>query len=331
MSYLRFSGRLTLQVGGLSGLGAVGNYNQVAVARVLHYGRAYDVPVLTGNAFKHWHAVYLAETYQSLGGKLLNELCRAGVGYRGFKVESTLSKLEEDGDKYVAGNECEAIRDLCNDVHGFLIARGQRSDKRDSLVKFSFVVPVLERENLEEVAKFAVQHNRVVPAPVREAMEEREAMMVYKQEYASGVFGFSIRMDLANVLRPTFTNCNVELDGDLEAEAAMRRKAAVLALQHLLLGSGSRQSRALPVARLEELAVAVSSRPIPNLVHGAYPNWLEDSLDVLSAYAAGLSNAKVHVLYYGGRNVKGAEGVEYRRFDRLSDLFKELLGLVEKA
>ncbi|WP_244263081.1 hypothetical protein [Saccharolobus islandicus] len=46
----------------------------------------YDVPVLTGNSLEHWHSVYLAEVYTTLGGKHANELCKAGIGLRGYKL-----------------------------------------------------------------------------------------------------------------------------------------------------------------------------------------------------------------------------------------------------
>jgi len=329
MTFVRVVGRVEVQTSALSGLGAVGNYNQVAVARVVYGGRLYEVPVLTGNALKHWHSVYLAQEYQALGGKLLNELCKAGIGYRGYRYDATVANLK------TAENECEAILDLCNDVHGFLIAKEQqRNVKRDSLVKVAFMVPVLEESNLEAVSKFAVQHNRVVPEEVRAATGERQAMMVFKQEYASGLYGFSISMDLDRVLKPTLSACKVEdalkaLKVDIVDEAKRRRVAAVRALVPLLMGSGSKQTRALPVVKVVELLAAVSARPIPNLVHGAYGDYVERSLDVLSAYASGLQGADIHVLYYGERGVRGAGGVEVRSFKSLREFFEELLRLVE--
>jgi len=326
MTFVRVVGRVEVQTSALSGLGAVGNYNQVAVARVVYGGRLYEVPVLTGNALKHWHSVYLAQEYQALGGKLLNELCKAGVGYRGYKHDAAVAKLKEG----VAESECEAILDLCNDIHGFLIARDGRSTKRDSLVKVAFMVPVLEESNLEAVSKFAVQHNRVVPEEVRAATGEQQAMMVFKQEYASGLYGFSISMDLDRVLKPTLSTCKVDKAlTNIDEEVRLRRVAAVRALVPLLMGSGSKQSRALPVVRVVELLAAVSARPIPNLVHGAYGDYVERSLDVLSAYASGLQGSAVHVLYYGERGVGGAGGVEVRSFKSLKEFFDELLRLVE--
>ena len=319
MVYVRIAGRVELQVAGLSGLGSVGNYNQVATARVSCCGRLHEVPVLTGNALKHWHSVYTAEWYQSAGGKNLNDLCKMGVGYRGYRHDATLDKLE----KTLAKNECEAICDLCNDLHGFLIAEEGRSSKRDSLVKVSFMVPVLTQENLEAVGKFAAQHNRVVPESVRAALGKKEAMMLFKQEYASGLYGFNIRLDLANVLKPMFENCKVECVKE-ENEVSLRRQASVAAVLNLLTGSGSKQARALPIARVVEILAAVSDSPLPNLVHGAYEDYLEKSVDVVRAYVQSIERfgkkVKYRLLYYGQREVAGVE-----LFKDLSSLFSELL------
>ena len=61
---------------------------------------------------------------------------------------------------------------------------------------------------------------------------------------------------------------------------------------------GARAARALPIAHLEEVVVAVSKFPIPALVHGSYPDYVEKSLDVLSAFA------KVH----GNRQTRSGAG-----------------------
>lgn len=309
MVYVRISGRVELQVAGLSGLGAIGNYNQVATAKIICCGSIHEVPVLTGNALKHWHSVYTAEIYEAAGGKLLNDLCRMGVGFRGYTHDSKLGNLKP------ANNECEAICDLCNDLHGFLIAAGNRSAKRDSLIKTSFMVPVMEKENLEAVSKFAVQHNRVVPESVRKGIKDeevsRQAMMVFKQEYATGLYGFNIRLDLVNVLKPLYESCNIKCDGLDEQEAARRKKAAVTAILPLLTGSGSKQARALPIANVRELLAAVSPDPLPNLIHGAYPDYLERSIEIVNTFRGMMEKLKkdvnVKLIYWGPAEVKGVE------------------------
>lgn len=119
MTYVRVAGRVRVNVTVLTGHGTAGNYSMHARARVYCCGdssKVYEVPVLTGNSLKHWHAYYAAQVYQALGGSMLNELCKRGIGLRGYNVDAKL-----EGTREKATSECEAIKDFCNDLHGFLI------------------------------------------------------------------------------------------------------------------------------------------------------------------------------------------------------------------
>lgn len=307
--YIRASGRIELQASVLTGLGAIGNYNQHATAKVIVNGKLYEVPVMTGNALKHWHSVYLAEVYEALGGQNLNELCRRGIGLRGYEVDTQYPNLTE------ANSECEAIKDVCNDIHGFLVAKKEkRPFKRDSLFKASFLVPVLTEENVKIASKFAVQHNRVIPSQMgveesktSEAKSggktEEAIMMIFKQEYATALYGFAIGANLGLTLTPLYDdskNCSLEMQ-DINREKSLRVKAAIIALINLLMGPGSKQARALPIVRLRELVVAVSNIPIPNLVHGSYPDYVKESLEIMRAYASALDgeNIKINIMCYG--------------------------------
>ncbi|MEM1731363.1 MAG: type I-A CRISPR-associated protein Cas7/Csa2 [Ignisphaera sp.] len=308
--YIRVSGRIELQVSVLTGLGAIGNYNQHATAKVIVNGKLYEVPVMTGNAFKHWHSVYLAEVYEALGGQNLNELCKRGIGLRGYKVDTGYPNLTE------ANSECEAIKDICNDIHGLLVAKERRPFKRDSLFKASFLIPVLTEDNVKIASKFAVQHNRIIPSQIevketkekRETKEETETkekeealMMIFKQEYATALYGFAISANLGLTLTPLYdSNCGLGIQ-NLNEERKLRIKAAIIAFINLLMGSGSKQARALPIARLRELVVAVSNIPMPNLVHGSYPDYVKESLEIMKAYASVFDkeNIEIDVMCYG--------------------------------
>ncbi len=321
MVYVRVTARVEVQVSALSGLGAIGNYNQVATARILHNGALYEVPVITGNALKHWHAVYAVEAYQALGGNMLNELCKRGIGLRGFTVNSTLKNPKPVTD------ECEALKDFCNDLHGFFSPQEKKPVKRDSLVKISFAVPVLEEENLKAVAKFAVQHNRVVPPTVNVKQKEGEGMMLFKQEYGTGLYAFALRMDLAHIGNPLFDECNAEFQSD---ERKRRAKASVLALLPLLTGAGSKQARALPIVAVREVLVAVSEKPMPNLIHAVYPDYCETSIDTVGAYLNGIGNtAKFY--YYGGRCNADKVGnkINFKKVGSLHELIDAVINDVQ--
>jgi CRISPR-associated protein Cst2 len=282
--YIRLSTRVIVEVSVLTGSGTIGNYNTHAMATVIlkrdsDPPRIYEVPVITGNALKHWHAVYLAETYEALGGRSLNDLCRRGIGARGYTSDSKFSK------KLVAAqSEAEAIKDLCNDIHGFL--NPEQQIKRDSLVKVSFGIPVLEEEILEAASKYSVIHNRVIP---KEVLREVE-MMIFKQEYSSILYGLSLSMNLGMTLRPMYSGEEVSGIQNIDNERKLRVKASILALLPLLLSTASKQARALPISRVEEVLLVVSQLPIPNIVHASYPDYIKSSIELVRGYVSGVSS-----------------------------------------
>ncbi len=345
----------------LTGSDIIGNYNTHAIARigikVNGSFREYEVPVLTGNSLKHWHSVYLAEVYKTLGGKDLNELCDRGVGLRGHRVDTKLSTLTKDT---FASKESEAIMDLCNDIHGFLIPGRV---KRDSLVKFSFAAPVFVADVLEATSRYAETHNRVSPMTLggggqtsEEEVKNEEAkkeggqarekeevkMMIFKQEYSSSpLYGFNISLNLSYVCKPIYESSSDKICD--EEEVKRRKKAAILSILSLLNGFGSKQARALPITEVKELLAVVSKHPIPNVVHGSYEDYVSKSLDIIRAYA--LTNAEIHVLCYGTqcrsgdgntKNVKIEEcktlsdgNIKIEECKTLRGLFEKLVSLVE--
>lgn len=339
--YVKVAGRFTVEVSALTGSGNIGNYNQVATAKIVvpdgNTYRVYDgVPIITGNALKHWHAVYLAQEYVKLGGSLLNILCKHGVGLRGYKY--TVSKIDAYSLES-ADTEQDAIIDLCNDLHGFLIPDKQL--KRDSLIEISHAIPVLTVDNIENTVKFAVQHNRVVPkqaTPKQKEEEEGKGMMVFKQEYVSGpLYGFAMSMDLGWVLRPRYEGDGSIISGlpnnvNVDEERKRRSRASILAVLNMLMGSGSKQARSLPISKLNDLIVVVSDAPIPNLVHGAYPDYVKQSIAILETYASIVNNAQVHVHCYGIGECKSSttlKNMSVKVHDNLKDLFNEVIEEVE--
>jgi CRISPR-associated protein Cst2 len=334
--YVKVTGRFTVEVSALVGAGSLGNYNQIATAKIVlpsDQGKIVTVegvPIITGNSLKHWHSVYLADNYVALGGKLLNIFCKHGIGVRGYTVDSNFNNPRE------ATSEMEAILDICNDVHGLLVPNKQL--KRDSLVEFSNAIPVLTQDNLDNASKFAIQHNRVVPASLAGSEEEEEGvtMMVFKQENASvALYGFAVNMELGWILRPRYEGDGSIVDvsdrigsrqqeskTDIIVEERKRRaRAAMLALFDLIVGFGSKKARALPIAKPVELMVVVSRVPIPNLVHAAYPDYASLSLQMLAGFCGGSEKCdQIHVHCY---NVKGCEkinAVEVKKHTQLDEL-----------
>ncbi|QXJ32138.1 type I-A CRISPR-associated protein Cas7/Csa2 [Saccharolobus shibatae] len=318
MKYIRISGRFSAEISVLTGSDTIGNYNTHSTAKVSVEKdgtyKTYEVPVITGNSLKHWHAVYLAKVYESLGGNKLNEFCKKGIGMRGYTRDSTFNEMK------LPNSEKEAIEDLCNDIHGFLIP--EKQIKRDSLVKFSFGVPVLRDDVLEYVSRFSVTHNRVSPIKSKSEKGEESQMMIFKQEYStSPLYGFAASMDLEYVMRSIYESSTEEPKEKDEVEK--RKRSSILALLYMFNGVGSKQARALPISEVKELLIAVSEKQIPNLVHGAYPDYVERSLDVLNSYKTLIKDDSLKVYGY---KIKCEGGINCR--NSLAEIFKEILGTV---
>jgi CRISPR-associated protein Cst2 len=338
--FVRVSGRFTVEVSALVSSGSIGNYTQIATAKlVLPNGTAYEgVPIITGNSLKHWHSVYLVENYVSLGGKYTNILCKHGIGLRGLKHDiNSFDKISKDS---YANSEQEAIIDVCNDIHGFLIPEKQL--KRDSIVEVSNAIPVLTENNLENVSKFAIQYNRVVPNTVSNKLgegQERQGMMVFKQEHASvPLFGFAVSMDLGWILRPRYEGdgSSISIPGvDINEERKRRARAALLAVLNLINGGGSKQARSLPIIGVQELMIVASNVPIPKPVHAAFENYAAQTIDALRIYASNVNNAKIYVHCYSasGKPINGCgqrqgDKIQVHDHSSLEDMFNSVINEV---
>ncbi len=306
MVYVRISGRILLNVNALNNVGAAGNYNELS--KVAVYARVdddrlemFEVPVVSGNMVKHWHFVHYATI-------LYNKIpeshwwCRAFEGVRIPPNEPV--KSEED-----------AIKCPVEDLHGFLHTKS--NIKRESLAKFSFMIPV--EEVVGEVSITAVTHNRV--SRIVEKSSESSAMMVIKQEYTSAPYGFSVLLDLKYLgyafdVKDRSVRIKKVID---DAERVERGKAAVLALLNLLSGvTGAKIARAFPATKVIEVIAAVSDKPIPAPVHGFYRDYIDETVKVYESVKE-IFNADIEILYFGQRKVEGV-----KRFDNYTTLFKHL-------
>lgn len=284
MVYLRITGRALVNVHSANAEGAVGNYMALSKMFIIRrIDKGYEIleePVISGNMLKHWHAVSMVDILKSSGYSKLCEYCSRYVMYR------SPDKNKDSEDKFIIGCAIE-------DVHGFLQPDAQV--RRDSLMKFSFMLPIEELRTEYE----AVTHNRVVTDKSGKISAEEQAMMVFKREHASGIYGFLISGDLAYVGRPLSNPSTESIPID---ERKTRAKAAVLALINLLSGRfGAAASRAMPAIRLSEIILAISKQPIPNLVHGFYYDYAEESTKILeSILNSGLAKDQDLKVYVSG-------------------------------
>lgn len=283
--FVRVTGRVRINVASLNAQGTVGNMIELAKAHIVVCSDSklmvVEVPVITGNTFKHWHFVHFIEQYKLLDGKQLCEYCSRLIGFR--------SPDEKGNDEEYFVKKCAG-----EDLHGFL--QPDKQVRRDSLVKTSFIVPV---EGFEARID-TVTHNRVVvneQGVIERGKGEETAMMIFKRQYASALYGFQIDMDLVYVGRLLFSRDRHLVVSDQEEKR--RGKAALLALIPLLSGQmGASRSRAEPIWRVEELIVAWSTAPLPALTHGHYANYLLDSVRTLSTFAKLLNRRDVRLYVF---------------------------------
>jgi len=278
--YVRIAGRVEVNAASLNAQGTSGNLIELAKLRVVvsENGtyRLLEVPTVTGNAIKHWHFAHFVNAYKMLGGQKLCEYCKRGIGFR-----------SPDEDK---SDEGSFVKDCAGeDVHGFL--QPQKQVRRESLFKASFMLPSEEVETGFDT----VTHNRVVIDTKGKVTSE--GMMLFKRQYSSSIYGFLMSLDLGYIGRLLYSQEHEKVIDD--DEELRRGKAALVALLPLLAGEvGASRARALPAWRVREFLVACSEKPIPQLTHGRYSDYVATSLEVLATYSD-LMNIGVEVLAYG--------------------------------
>jgi len=332
--------RVELQLSSLNASGAVGNYTKLQEGYVIvNTSRGLlhvPVPVITGNALKNWHARAMAEIYvNELGGKKIHESHFADMYRLSLKRLESEGKQKSQLSEAVLVNECS----IC-DVHGYLIAEEGVQLKRESLIKFSFAVPV--EEEVKQAAeqyiqlKFAITHNRVTADP--------KEMMLFKREYGSAVFGWEAVLDVASIGRSQFkrdsssnswlgepllkdSNSNkIDLD-----EIALRAKATVLAFAALLSGYvGANTSRALPISRVVDLAAILSDGSIPKPLHPFYEDYAKDLLRLAKSQYGN----RILKMYYlkGGRASAELQNVSSKaEFETYHELLAAVANDVEAA
>ncbi|MBS7612291.1 type I-A CRISPR-associated protein Cas7/Csa2 [Candidatus Bathyarchaeota archaeon] len=317
--YVRLSGRIRINAASLNAQGTVGNLLEITKLRILvKRDESYEpveVSAVSGNTMKHWHFVHFIDQYLQNGGNDLCDDCKRGVAFR------TRFKKGNDEANYI--KECAA-----EDVHGFLMPDTQV--RRESLVKFSFLLPV---EELFEHPIDTITHNRVI---IDEGgkIEGQAGMMIFKRQYASDIYGFSFLADLADIgLRLYSADKRPIYDSD---ERKRRAKSAILAFIPMLSGLlGANISRSLPALQVEELLVAYSRDPLPLTTHGFFKNYVEETMHTIGGYCK-LIKSKAKILIYGAKISEELikeckEEIDIESYLTWQEIFKEIVEEVDKV
>ncbi len=332
MMYVRISGRLRLNAHSLNAQGGGGtNYIEITKTKVTvktdNGWTVVEVPAITGNMLKHWHFVGFVDYFRTTPyGANLTERALRYNGTRFGQGETTAKKA--DGSEIELKNEEGIIKNLADaDVHGFLAPK--TGVRRVSLVKTSFILPTEDfiKEVEGERLITAVKHNRV-DVNERGAITSGNdtAQMLFSREYATGLYGFSIVLDLGLVGIPQSAPVkaggkefkpNLIIDPE---ERKARIESALRALLPMLSGYiGANLARSFPAFKLEEFVAIASEDPIPALVHGFYEDYVEASKSLIkNAEKLGF---KVKTFTYGVK----LEGIEATEVSSVEELVAKLL------
>lgn len=317
--YVRLCGRVRVNAASLNAQGTVGNLLEITKLRIIvKRGEVYEpveVSAISGNTIKHWHFVHFIRQYLQNNGNNLCEDCKRGIAFR------TRFDMGDD--------EAEYIRNCAGeDVHGFLMPN--RQVRRESLVKFSFLLPV---EELFEHPIDTITHNRVI-IDEKGKIEGEAGMMIFKRQYASDIYGFSFLADLADVgLRLYSKERKPVCDSD---ERKKRAKSAILAFIPILSGFlGANISRSLPVFQVEELLAAYSEKPLPLTIHGFFKNYAEESLRTIGEYCK-ISKSKAKISFYGIKISEELikeykEEIEVKPHQAWQKIFGEIIEEIERT
>ncbi len=301
--FVRFTGRVLINAASLNAQGGEGT-NYIPVTRVpvvFRLDERYqiaEIPAVSGNMVKHYHFANFVQTFREKESfknsfSLTADAFRGYIAYRfGRGVEA--KKADSETSAVDLSSEDEIIKNFADaDIHGYLAPDTQ--NRRESLCKFSFLLPV--EEIVEQVEATSVIHNRVIVK--EDGTIDREGMMPFRREYASAPFGFLMVLDLAYVGKCL---SNLRADNCLDSnEWEERVTSAIYAVQEVLLGNvGASRSRAFPAIKVEELIAVESDNPIPAPVHGFYKDYSSQTAQIFKSYTnIGPKNNSVWIGLYG--------------------------------
>ncbi len=264
--FLRLAGRVRLNAHSLNAQGGSGtNYVELTKAKVSiktdNGWRVIEVPAISGNMVKHWHFVSFVDFFKETDyGHNLTERALRYNGVRFGQGETKHKKA--DGTEVELKNETEIIQNFADaDVHGFLAPKS--GVRRVTLIKASFLLPTEDFiKDVDERLIYAVKHNRIDidENGAIKSRDDQTAQMLFNREYATGLYGLELILDLGFVGIPQscpwkFENNSKRSNNVViqEAEREVRIESALKALIPMLSGYiGANLARSFPVFKLEE-------------------------------------------------------------------------------
>jgi len=244
----------------------------------------------------------------------LCDSCKIGEPVRPAKLIADGKLTHQD-----AINEgTEKVVQQCTicDIHGYLAAIGETSERRSSRAMFSWLMPVLNIANKD--TEKGVVSKQVIHSRVKSGVDFKEetfkSQMPFNKSYASGIYAFVSALDVERIGLIENNLTDDEPYAVDEDERKKRIKVAIEAYRFIISGQiGASLSHALPHNNPVEILVAYSeSHPLPFLVSPMYSNYIEKSI--------GLIPQNTTFLYWG---VDTPQGVTKKQ--SINEIFSELL------
>lgn len=315
LKFITFAVKIQLNVHDLNNEAVAGNVTDIRIMEFLdEEGKRQEAPAVSGRMLKHWHYVAMRKLNQK--PLPLCDSCKIGEPVRpaSLTADNKLSHQEAID----AGTE-EVIKKcaIC-DIHGFLAAIGETSERRSSRTMFSWLMPVLRND-------FDVPSKQVIHSRVKSGMDFKEekliSQMPFNKSYASGIYAFVSALDVDRIglveLNLGGTNPYAVNDNNGRKD---RIKVAIEAYRFMLSGQiGASLSHAIPHGNPVEILVAYSETgPLPFPVSPMYSDYISKTV--------GLMPQNTTILYWGAKSLEGLEEVSKK--NTIGEIFTELLGKV---
>jgi CRISPR-associated protein Cst2 len=290
--YVKFTGRVIVNVHDLNNEAAIGNFTDIRKVKIVDSnGNIQEVVAVSGNMLKHWHFIYTKRLLQEK-----DKLCTYCSREEAWRISDKDSRLTEiikekikGEEKYIKAEEKLITTCAIEDIHGFLSPIGELPIRRESRVRFSWFIPI---EGSEEALVTGV-HTRVAKIMEEKKEEKEEAtearvapqqMLFYKQ-YSSAIYAFSSSIDISRIGISDYSFKPIK---NLNEEVIRRRRRAALEALIPILGgeTGASMSRALPITKpLEIFLVASQYSGLPNLVGAYFKDYRERNISIMKSIA----------------------------------------------
>ncbi|PIS24134.1 MAG: hypothetical protein COT45_04785 [bacterium (Candidatus Stahlbacteria) CG08_land_8_20_14_0_20_40_26] len=315
LKYVTFGVKVQLNVHDLNNEAVAGNVQDIRIMEFLDVnGEKREAPAVSGRMLKHWHY----EIMRQLGLEQnlpFCDACKMGEPVRPASIvnDKGQKKLSHQDAINKGANEVIKSCVVC-DIHGYLAAIGETSERRGSRVMFSWLMPVLKSE-------FGAK--QVIHSRVKSGMDFKEAgltsQMPYSKSYASGIYAFVSALDIERIGLVELNLASNEPYAIKPPDRKQRAKVAVEAYRYLISGQiGASLSHAIPHTEPVEVLVAYSeTSPIPFPISPIYNNYI--------AEYKGLVPKGTSILLWN-QTGKKVEGVTMK--STINEIFDEIIGKV---